>query len=302
MGFLLGLAVGLFVATFALLWAAFSMGASLVAYWLLGISGILILSLVFAVLDRIVERFQRDNPGSVSGWFRLDWQYVLRAGRLPAVKPVAVILVAFPVLGDLTSKIDQTTPGFTFIWLGGVTSLIAFGLTWLRCPSSVREYQSFKDFDDVGHSHRWIGWLFRNHEHDYVDRAHILKETIEKKLAVREADVCIPSALGEAFEQVKRKDQDAGPAIVQPINIDRDLFIGFWLEGQPYVIPLQEDDPKIKEKLKELFWIIQSDLLKSRPLSRYLIWGLYATTLALFLIALGMNLAKPVGGLQSLFG
>src|SRR5262249_19076408 len=102
---------------------------------LLGISGILILALVFAVLDRAVEQLERENPGSVSKWFRLDWQDVLRAGRLPVVKPVAVVLVAFPVLGDLTSRIDQTTPGFEFIWLGGATSLIAFGLTWLRCPS-----------------------------------------------------------------------------------------------------------------------------------------------------------------------
>jgi hypothetical protein len=302
MGFLLGLAVGLFVATFALLWAAFNMGAGLVAYCLLGISAVIVLFLVFAVLDRVVEQLKREDPDAVSKWFRLDWQYVLRAGRLPAVKPVAVVLVAFPVLGDLTSSIDETTPGFWFIWLGGVASLLAFVLTWLRCPSSVREYETFKDFEDMGHSHRWIGWLFRNHQHDYVDREDILKETLEKKLAFRELDVCNPSALAQAFEKVKLNGPQPGPAIVKPINLDRDLFVGFWLAGEPYVIPLQEEDPKINEKIKELFWIISTDLLGSRPLSRYLIWTLYAITVSLFVIALVMNLAKPLGGLQRLFG
>jgi hypothetical protein len=302
MAFLLGLAVGLFVATVAFLAAAVTWRANPVTWWLLGGSGVIIFALIFATLDRVVERMRLDYPRAVSKWFRLDWQYILRAGRLPAIKPVVVVLVAFPVLGGLTSTINLTTPGFKFIWLGGVTSLMAFALTWLRCPSSIREYETFKAFDDVGHSHRWIGWLFRTHEGDYIDLATILREVIDKKLTVRELDICVPSPLADACAKMQGSGSASGPAVLEPVNVDRDLYVGFRLEGQLHIIPLQEDDPKISEKIKELFWIISTNLLGSRPLSRYFIWSLYAITLVLFAVALVINVATPMGGLQELFG
>ena len=87
---------------------------------------------------------------------------------------------------------------------------------------------------------------------------------------------------------------EAATEILPPKNVDRDLFVGLWLDRSPHVVALQEDDPKLELKVKELYWIMASNLLKCRPVSRYAVWGLYSSTIVLFAIALVMNLLNPI--------
>jgi hypothetical protein len=128
------------------------------------------------------------RPVPVSAWFRFDWHYVLAAGRLPAVKPVVFVLALMPILKDLPTVIPKEVATFaplnlaTFwlLWGASVSSLIAFAITRVRCPSFVREYEKFDDYDKVGHSHRWIAWQFYLNRNDFSDFGRIVHELVDK--------------------------------------------------------------------------------------------------------------------------
>jgi hypothetical protein len=233
-------------------------------------------------------------PRQVSPWFRFDWQYVLATGRLPALKPVAVVLAVAPVVGNLTQVVAIGTTGFWLIWAASVTSLIAFGVTRLRCPAFVREYETYEDYSKKGHSHRWIIWSFYLNRFEYSSIDYIIRETISKGLS--HSANAIEDVKLLASTPVMSTPPHAGVSIeiMSPLNANRDLYIGFWLEGARYILTIQEDDPKRDEKTRELFWLILSDLLSSRRKSRIIIWAIYGVTLTLSGIALMMNLAKPV--------
>ena len=120
-----------------------------------------------------------------------------------------------------------------FIWLGSIASLLAFVFAWIRCPPLIREYKSYKDYEDVGHTHRWIGWLFYLHRERLVDDADVYRETIKERLALPESSACDPSALYDVFQAMKRTAPPSTPTVLPPTKINRDLYVGLWMEGQP---------------------------------------------------------------------
>jgi hypothetical protein len=111
---------------------AVELGSNPIVAWLLNVNigypiyvgGTLLMALSVVGEGRLLSSSKAPQP--VSKWFYLDWQYVLRAGRLPIVKPIAVLLVAFPAFSDLTAQFTADTPGFSLIWLGS----IAFTAIW----------------------------------------------------------------------------------------------------------------------------------------------------------------------------
>jgi hypothetical protein len=62
------------------------------------------------------------------------------------------------------------------------------------------------------------------------------------------------------------------------------------IDGERYVLPLQEDDPKLAEKEKELFWILYTQAAKERPYARGAYWLLVAIAAVLLLINVVKNI------------
>jgi len=230
----------------------------------------------------------------VSEWFRLDWQYILKTGRLPGLKPAAFVLAAMPAVTDIFKIVHLGTIGFWLIWGAGIASLLALAVTQLRCPALVREYRNFNDYNKVGHAHRWIIWLFYLNRKDYNNAGAVIRETVTKGLTFR-ADALLTNSEFAACPIMLSPTSVV--SMLAPVNLNRDLYIGIWVDGCRYVLALQENDPKIAIKTKELFWIINTNLFSSRKRSRIAIWFLYIISLALFVVALIINLAKPLGGL-----
>jgi hypothetical protein len=230
-------------------------------------------------------------PKPVSSWYRFDWQYVLSTGRLPAFKPVAVVLTAMPILTEFASVVPIKTEHFWLIWGASVASLAAFAATSIRCPQLIREYEKYDDFSKVGHSHRWIGWIFYNNLSLYQDIRKLYFELIDKQLAYP-ADLQVDQTQYAACPL--NITSTSGPSATMPVNANRDLYIGISLDNQRFVIPIQEDDPKLESKQKELFWIIYSNLTSSRKWSRSFIWCLYALSAMLFVSAVLLSVSEPL--------
>jgi hypothetical protein len=235
------------------------------------------------------ETFERPKP--VSSWYWLDWQYVLSTGRLPAFKPVAVVLTAMPLLNELTSVIPIKTNSFWLIWVASVSSLFAFATTYIFCPRFVREYERYDDYAKVGHSHRWIGWLLYNNRCLFKNRQRLFEELIEKQIALRASALLDPD---ECYACPAIFPTSGPLTLMQPVNANRDLFIGMRLNGDRYVIPLQEADPNLSAREKELFWIIYTNLTSTRKPARLFVWFLFATSGVLLTIALLRNVAQPI--------
>jgi hypothetical protein len=238
------------------------------------------------------RKMKQPGPRPVSKWFRFHWQYVLAFGRFPAFKPVAVVVAALPAFGGLAVELNEDTTGFWFVWWGSITSIAAFLITWWRCPRLVRENERFKDYEDVGHSHRWIGWLLHLSRPTFVNLAKLVDEAIDKGMALPAYATVIACPIMSAAPPTSGRY-----AILLPVNLNRDLYIGIWRDGYRYILALEEKDKDLGPKVKELYWMMFSDLVASRPRWRFVVWLLYAATFVLLALAVGLNLARPLDGL-----
>ena len=72
-----------------------------------------------------------------------------------------------------------------------------------------------------------------------------------------------------------------GCEVLHPLNIGRDLYLPAHCDGQRVLIFLQEDDPKLSQKEKELFWILFTKTTKERPSSRLAFWLLFFASVLL---------------------
>jgi hypothetical protein len=114
-------------------------------------------------------------------------------------------------------------------------------------------------------------WEFHNNIESFQAWKTIVRETLEKGIAIESDGSNVPQglALCQSFWQT------AGPAEVklfEPKNFDRDICLPIHYFGKRLLLLLQEDDPKLKEKEKELFWILYSQAAKERRISRILFW------------------------------
>jgi hypothetical protein len=221
-------------------------------------------------------------------WF--DWQYVLKTGRLPAFKPVAIVITAAPLIGNINQVVSISTTGFWIMWSASVASLAAFGLSSYFCPRFIREYETYEQYNSVGHSHRWLVWLFHENLRLFPDPAKVLRETVDKRLSFP-AGPLHQEGIIDATPVMPTSPIDE--SALKPVNANRDLYMGFWLDGQRYVLAIQEADPEHDAKARELFWIISAALLKSRPVPRFIVWSLYVLTAGLLLYTLGNSLISP---------
>jgi hypothetical protein len=78
--------------------------------------------------------------------------------------------------------------------------------------------------------------------------------------------------------------------VFEPVNANRDIYMPMHCFGKRLVLVLQESDPKLREKEKELFWILYTEAAKERPGYRAVYWGLVTLAAAL----LGFNVLKNI--------
>jgi hypothetical protein len=71
-----------------------------------------------------------------------------------------------------------------------------------------------------------------------------------------------------------------------------------WLYGKRFVIVMQENDPALKDKIKELFWILLTQCAKERPYSRIFFWALLGISGFLFFICFLDNVFKALCGIS----
>ncbi|OAP38444.1 hypothetical protein AU381_23035 [Sinorhizobium glycinis] len=159
------------------------------------------------------------------------------------------------------------------------------------CPEFIKSYENFDAYQKKGHSPRWILWELYHNFSGHSEMERVLKETIDKGISFPTASIREPLVYCAA--PIVKSPAVGNITITKPVNINRDLYVPFWVGGQPHIMTIQEDDPKATAKERELFWIISSRLLSSRPKSRFLIWLLYVITAGLFIVALVINMAQP---------
>lgn len=233
----------------------------------------------------------------VSEWFLLDWQFILATGRFPVFKPAAVVISTLPLISDVARVVPIATTGFWLFWLASVLSLITFAVTHVFCPDFIRRYEDYSAFDKMGHTHRWIGWLFYLNLKNFSNRDYVVRETLAKGITepVTELSKTNNSISKVEFsESVSNSDTSVGV----PANIHRDLYLPIWIDGSKHVLGLFENDPKLAAKVKELFWIMYSDLAKKNVTARQVIWLLYAAILSLTIVGIGLHVSSPIWSQQ----
>jgi hypothetical protein len=70
--------------------------------------------------------------------------------------------------------------------------------------------------------------------------------------------------------------------------------------NEKLVLPMQESDPELSLKQKELFWILLTQCAKERPISRTFVWLFFGASGLLYLVTVINNVVRVAFG-DSLF-
>lgn len=231
-------------------------------------------------------------PRVVSRNFRLDWNYAVQVVRIPTLTWAAQIIVSAPILTQFSSLLNFHHLQVILIWAAAFSFLLGYVVLLIRMPLFLRENPSFKAYQDRGNAHRWVLWAFDHNFSAFLDRPHALLETIDKGLTFRAGD---PTPGPDVFGVTPTTKDFPAPTdgnlrLLKPINFNNDLYLPIYLEGDRYVLPIQQCDPNVEKREKELFWIIYTALASTRPKSRWLVWGLFVISALCFVSAIGIIL------------
>lgn len=221
----------------------------------------------------ISKRPRGFTPTPVSKYYFYDWQY---AAGIAGSTGVLLIPVLFLLLSSI---IDVQKAGLLVIprplAFAAVVFVDALLCVYLFCPRFIREYRDFGQYRAKIHSHRWIVWEFYNNLSTLAGWGQIVKETVAKGISQELSqfpDGEIKIALTTIMESNQGEDTIT---IYKPQNFNRDIYLPIQLEDQKVILFLEEDDPKLPEKEKELFWILFSQAAKEKPYARVMFWILF---------------------------
>lgn len=231
-------------------------------------------------------------PRAVSPNYRLDWNYAVQVVRIPTLTLAAQIIVSAPILTQFSSLLNFHHLQVILIWASALSFLIGYVVLLIRMPLFLRENPNFKTYQDRGNAHRWILWNFDQNFNAFLDPPHALREMIDKGLAYRVGDLSPgPDVFGvtpitEDFPAPKNKSLQ----LLKPVNFNNDLYLPIFLDGDRYILPIQQSDPNVDKREKEIFWIIYTALASTRLKSRWAVWILFVVSAGCFIAAIGIIL------------
>ncbi|SIO07309.1 hypothetical protein [Algoriphagus halophilus] len=206
--------------------------------------------------------------------YRKDWQFAMDVMKNPIVKPATSVIFIVPILLSILNKeiLDGIQLPFQLpltlwlSWISAILYLIALIIYRVYCPKFVQEYRDFGQFSKRKHSHRWIVWEFYYNIIKY-ETWELLRESFDKNISI-EAE----GEEGKEYFTSKAKNNETIDIGIPKVK-GRNVLLPFKLEDNKiYLLKISEDDIKLNEKEKELFWILYTSLTKQNNTARNWFW------------------------------
>lgn len=232
----------------------------------------------------------------VSRFHIFDWNYAYRVAQIPALTPASFIIASMPLLSRMTF-LSGYIANLWVLWAASICFLSAILFLKIRMPRFIKEYRYYTQYQSRGHSHRWIVWEFFNNLSTLSDPNYIVLETKAKGIILP----CDDSDLNVCRVcPIFRPNTQLPVEVSKPIQVDRDIYLPIRAEGHRMVLAMQESDPALDLKQKELFWILLTQFAKERPISRSIVWLLFTIAGLLYCSAIVNNVMRVAAG-TSLF-
>jgi hypothetical protein len=224
------------------------------------------------------------TPRPVSKYFRFDWNFAFQIARAPYIKWVSRIVFSTPFIAPFLPVLQLDRPQVRLLWLASTLYLLGLLILWFGAPPIIREYRHYKAYKAFGHSHRWIVWYLNNHLRVFQDPCQVMAETVDKGLSmpVQTADI---GRRTYGVTPITAPPSNTAFQTFPPINLNNDIYLVFYLNNRRLVLPMQESDPALDNREKELFWIIFTDCASARRKARIAFWICAYSALILLVIA-----------------
>lgn len=190
-------------------------------------------------------------PPVVSRWYRFDWQYAVKASRAPSLRRATTVISLMPLIISISRSLfpsltGEIPPSLWVVWAASVAYVLSLALVYLACPQFIREYLDFGQYAARRHSHRFIVWEFYNNLESPKGWETVAREVSSKGLTIVASR--LPRRLREAL--APRFEVQAGSAlkVLQPVNVDRDIYLPICSDGRELVLAMEEDDPRLGQK------------------------------------------------------
>ena len=230
------------------------------------------------------KKKEKYTSPKVSRLYRFDWQYAIDRSRLPFLRPASLIIGFMPLIKEGIRTVFGSTTELPFsiwiYWIAAISFLISWTILTISCPQFLLEYRDFGQYKKRKHSHRWIVWEFYNIIKSLKGWKTITQETLHKKISFKCSSPAnhLCRRLSPLF--FKELDPDSID-VFYPINEGRDIYLPINLYGEKVVLSLQEEDPELAEKEKELFWILYTQAAKEKKAQRVAFWIFFYISLVL---------------------
>lgn len=174
--------------------------------------------------------------------------------------------------------INLTLPfSWQMLWLSSLFFLIAWSIYIFRCPSFVKKYNKYSDYQSYGHDHRDIVWeasRFLASNPSNIEKKKFVERLITKKYLDTVEKVTLPENIDE------------------PIVEEKQTCMYFTFNNKWYRLgmPIYENGLPSESAKNSLFWEIFGRFSGSRPCSRVFIIVFLVISASLFLIVLGQHI------------
>jgi hypothetical protein len=197
-----------------------------------------------------------------------------------------------PIIATYFPVLHISTRGYWLLWAGSIMFLLGWLTLKWRAPHFIQQYANYSAYKLHGHSHRFVVWELYNNFSSIGNKAALFRETIEKHLSRPHSDYNQDTINFDATSREAKRESSL--RVFRPINLNRDIHLPFSLQGDDYMLSMEEHDPELKEKEKELFWIIYAEQAGGRETARMIVWSLFYTSGALVAISVLLNIYKAI--------
>jgi hypothetical protein len=176
------------------------------------------------------------------------------------------------------------------LWTASIFFIVGYSILKLRAPSFIQEYQFYSQYESRGHSHRWIVWQFSDNLQSLSGWEYIVRETKEKFISLPcdsmiDLKVCRLCPIFGSPQKVPIE-------VLPPVLVARDIYLPIRVGDERLVLPMQESDPWLSLKQKELFWILLTQCAKERPIARTFVWCFLGASLFLYVVTIINNVVR----------
>lgn len=225
---------------------------------------------------------------------RYNWQSYRSFFQFPIIRYMIYWFALVPAVLTVTSDIPEEICAASYcvkvalpfswwiLWLASLSFIAAYVLYQFFCPRFIKQYPSYAEFKNQGHSPRWAAWQVAELVENHFEIPKLVERLLTKGFVTP-----VPSPLARLGTPIVEADQTV--VFIE----DAGHFYRFGAPPKP-TGQITEGYSLAEKADQEVFWEVFGRFAKAWPKIRCWVLSLLLTSLAGVILVVGQNIVSVI--------